>query len=146
MNETKDRAGKWLIKGRENRKLASILLPAIVMAGCAGLDNGSQTPEQRVEQRAQAHLDALLEWDLDKAMTFTSPAYRERTTRNEYGAKYAGVGNWSAARVKEVACEEERCDVTILATYDMRRLKIKNTRPLDQVWIKVGKEWYIYHK
>ncbi len=146
MNETKDRAEKWLSKGQRSWKLASILLSAIVIAGCAGLGGGSQSPEQRVEQRAQAHLDALLDWNLDKAISFATPAQRERSTPKEYGARYAGVANWTEARVKEVACEEERCDVTILATYEMRRPKIKNTRPLDQVWIKVGKEWYIYHK
>lgn len=146
MNEDKDCAETWPTRAQKTRKLALILLPIMVMAGCAGLGGGSQTPEQRVERRAQAHLDALLEWDVEKAMSFTTPAYRERAEQIEYASRYAGARRWQDAKVEKVACEEQRCDVTILTTYEMRRMKITNTRPLDQVWIKVGKEWYIYHK
>lgn len=121
---------------------SAVLVTFLLLAGCATSPSG--TPEEQVARRAQERLDALMGGDLDKAMEYTTPAYRQANTRGQYGALYAGVGNWTEARVREVACEGERCDVKILVSYEMSRPRITNTRPLDEVWIQVNGQWSIY--
>jgi hypothetical protein len=127
--------------------LKGLLVSAsVLLASCAGTGFSGKTPEQIVEVRAQQRLDALLAWDLDKVMLYTTPTYRSRVTTNQYGSRYLGVGNWKEAVVGGVECEEDRCAVQVLVTYEMRRPRITNTRPLDETWIKVGGQWYIYHQ
>ncbi|MCK9246788.1 MAG: hypothetical protein M0P11_07530 [Anaerolineaceae bacterium] len=118
----------------------------LLLAACAGTGLSGKTPEQIVEQRAQQRLDALMAWDLNKALEYTSPAYRSRVSKNQYGSRYLGVSNWTEAKVESVSCKEDRCDVKTMITYEMVRPKITNTRPRDEVWIKVDGQWYIYHK
>jgi len=118
----------------------------LLLAACAGTGLSGKTPEQLVEQRAQQRLDALMAHDINKAMTYTTPAYRDRTTPERYAGLYAGVVNWQEAQVHQVDCEEERCNVKVLVTYELPRPRINNTRPFDEVWIKVDGRWYIYHK
>ena len=123
--------------------LISGLMIAVSLAGCASL-GVFQTPEARVEQRAQARLDALMSQNMEKAFTFVSPAAREITTWQRYGAGYAGVVNWREANVTSVHCEPERCEVKTAIRYQIFRPKFENTRSFKQVWIKVGNQWYIH--
>lgn len=127
-------------------KMASgLVLALLVMAGCSSTGS-SGTPEEQVARRAQERLDAMMAGDFERALAYTTPAFREGTTSNRYRGRYAGVGNWTNASVERVACEEERCNVTISVTYQMVRPNIENTRPLDEVWITTGGEWYIYEQ
>lgn len=118
---------------------------ALLLAGCAALST-PKTAEDQVAQRAQERLDALLEWDLDKVIQYTTPAYRKDLNKNHYASRYLGVGNWTEARVESVSCEESACDVKVLVTYELKRPKITNTRPLQERWIEVDKQWYIYER
>jgi len=119
---------------------------SIMLASCAGTGLSGKTPEQLVEQRAQQRLDALMARDIDKVMTYTTPSYRARANPVRYASRYAGVINWTEARVGSVDCEEDRCSVKVMVTYQMNRPKMINTRPLDEIWIKVDGAWYIYHE
>ncbi|MCK9247023.1 MAG: hypothetical protein M0P11_08760 [Anaerolineaceae bacterium] len=123
-----------------------VVSASILLVSCAGTALSGKTPEQRVEQRAQQRLDALLAWDLDKVMEYTTPVYRSRVSKNQYGSRYLGVANWTEANVDSVSCSEDRCDVKVQVTYEMVRPRMTNTRPLDETWIKVDGQWYIYHK
>jgi len=118
----------------------------VLLAACAGTGLSGKTPEQVVEQRAQQRLDALMAQDITKVMTYTTPTYRMRVTPERYASRYAGVSSWTEARVGQVNCEEDRCDVKVMVTYQMSRPKMINTRPLDETWIKVDGSWYIYHQ
>lgn len=124
----------------------SIAAATLLLAACAGTGLSGKTPEQIVEQRAQQRLDALMAHDVDTALAFTTPSYRARTHRARYAAQYAGVVSWTAARVEEVECEEDRCNVRIMVSYELPRPRMSNTRPLDETWIKVDGKWYIYHQ
>lgn len=129
-------------------KARTIVLGMVIsslVTGCASLGL-FQTPEERVEQRAQERLDALMARDMEKAFSFLSPAYRETTTWQRYSGKYAGVNNWREATVKSVKCEVDRCDVSTSIRYQMIRPRVENTRALKEVWIKVGGQWYFYPK
>lgn len=127
-------------------KARTIVLGMVIascVTGCASLGL-FQTPEERVEQRAQERLDALMARDMEKAFSFLSPAYRKTTTWQRFSGKYAGVANWREATIKSVECEVDRCDVNISIRYQMIRPKVENTRTQKEVWIEVGGEWYFY--
>lgn len=127
-------------------KARTIVLGMVIsscVTGCASLGL-FQTPEERVEQRAQERLDALMARDMEKAFSFLSPAYRKTTTWQRYSGKYAGVTNWREATVKSVKCEVDRCDVNTSIRYQMIRPKVENTRTQKEVWIEVDGQWYFY--
>ena len=123
--------------------LVFAMMMAISLAGCTSLGL-SQTPEERVQHRAQARLDALLAQEFEKAFSFLAPASREATTWQRYSSKYAGVGQWRAVGVNSVECDVDRCDVGASVTYQMVRPRIKNTRSRNEVWIVVNGQWYYY--
>ena len=127
----------------KGRTMVLGMIIASTVSGCASLGL-FQTPEERVEQRAQERLDALMARDMEKAFSFFSPAYRKTTTWQRFSGKYAGVTNWREATLKSVECEVDRCDVNISIRYQMIRPKVENTRTQKEVWIEVGGEWYFY--
>lgn len=134
-------------KNRAGNPTALVFLACILLlSGCAGLGFGGSTPEAQVKKRAQGWLDALMAWDLEKALAYTAPAYRQRVSREQYGSRFVGVRNWTKASIQSVSCEPERCDVRIFVRYQMKRPKVENERPIDYVWIKLDGKWYIYHK
>lgn len=102
------------------------------------------TAEEQVWQRAQERIDFLRAGDLTKSMEYTTPAYRQASSRGRYGARFGGAANWTSADVASVSCEAERCDVSIQVSYQLPRPRITNTRALDEVWIRVDGQWYIY--
>lgn len=131
---------------QSDSKVASgLVLALFLLAGCSSIGT-PKTAEELVAQRAQERLDAMMAGDFVEALEYTSRAYRQSATANQYRARYAGVGNWTKATVDRVACEEERCNVTISVTYRMVRPNIENTRPLNEVWISTGGDWYIYEE
>jgi len=125
------------------KRLVLGMVVVVSLAGCASL-GVFQTPEERVEQRAQARLDALLGQDIEKAFSFLAPAARQATTWQRWGSRYAGVGQWRAANVNSVECDLDRCEVTASVTYQIARPKIENTRSRREVWIDVNGQWYFY--
>lgn len=127
----------------KGRTMVLGMIIASTVSGCASLGL-FQTPEERVEQRAQERLDALMARDMEKAFSFLSPAYRKTTTWQRFSGRYAGVTNWREATIKSVECEVDRCDVNISIRYQMIRPKVENTRTQKEVWIEVGGEWYFY--
>lgn len=120
-----------------------MVIAVVSLPGCTSLGL-FQTPEERVEQRAQARLDALLAADFKKAFSFLAPATREATTLPHWASQYAGVAQWVAVDVNSVKCEPDRCDVSVSVTYQMVRPRIKNTRLFREVWIDVNGHWYFY--
>ena len=123
--------------------LVLAVMMATSLAGCTSLGL-FQTPEERVQHRAQARLDALLAGDIQKAFTFLAPASREATSWQRWGSNYAGVGRWRAVNVNSVECDLDRCDVRASVSYEMVRPRLENTRAQHQVWINVNGQWYFY--
>lgn len=95
-------------------------------------------------QRAQERIDALLAGNLVSSMEYTTPAFRQRSTVNQYAGRFAGAANWTGAVVEQVTCEEDRCNVDVQVTYQIPRPRITNTRVLEEVWIRIDGQWYIY--
>lgn len=115
-----------------------------VLAGCASTGL-FKTPEERVTERAQERLDALRKRDIATSFSYVAPALRESTSWQDHAYRYGGVTNWKSAQVDSVTCAPQRCEVTFLVTYEMRRSGMINARSLKEVWIKVDGQWYLYY-
>ncbi|NND66522.1 MAG: hypothetical protein HKN19_02945 [Halioglobus sp.] len=132
-----------MIKNPAFRLFAAACALSLV-TGCAGLGLGG-SPEDIVRKRANDRIDALMVGDFEKSFTYVAPALRAVTNWKDHALRQAGVRNWISAAVTEVECDESRCSVEVLVTYQMPRFKAKNTRPLKEVWIAVDGRWYLYY-
>jgi hypothetical protein len=116
----------------------------LALTGCATVAT-VKTDEEQVAERAQEWLDAVRQMDFGKAVTYTTPAFRQTPAAAAYSGRYAGANTWTAGEVGKIECQQvDRCDVQIMVTYQLGRPRIENSRPLDKVWIKVENQWYIY--
>ncbi len=130
-------------------KKAAVLVAVAASSGCAGLMQDNRTPEEIVAERAQERYDGLMQKNMEglgEAFKFTTPSFRQYTTPEQYNARVAGRGMWNAAKVNKVTCEEDVCDVVIDVTYTSPQLGLPITRPLDEKWIRIENEWWVYHK
>ncbi|MDO8862521.1 hypothetical protein Q6D67_12490 [Haliea sp. E1-2-M8] len=105
-----------------------------------------KTSEQVVAQRAQAHMDLLLAGNFEKALNYTTPAYRTGRGLKTYTRSHVGVTSWNKAEVSSVVCEGDRCEVAIEVTYQTFGSGFENTRSREERWIRVDGSWYLYLK
>ena len=121
------------------------LMLTALLSGC------SKTPpelskEEQVQQRAQAYLDALMAQDLAAALSYTSPAFRQRVTEpNAYINYIQGVGMWRAAEVESVECRERSCDVEVAIRYMNPMLGTELQSAIRHQWIQTADDWWIFH-
>lgn len=126
-------------------KMFICLVSVLLFSGCATTPSGSKD-DGIVKERAQARLNALVAQDFKKAYSFASPGYRAGVSQVSHYPKFAGAANWIEAVVDKVDCVSDSCDVSTSVTYELKRLGLKNTRPMKQQWIKINGQWWIYHK
>tara|TARA_R110000823_G_scaffold295738_5_gene415665 strand:+ start:47537 stop:47914 length:378 start_codon:yes stop_codon:yes gene_type:complete len=119
------------------------LLTGLLLAGCAGLFT-EKPAEEQVRERAQAWADALLEDDLEKAYSYTSPNYRSFAGPGAYHARVVGAGSWRSAEVSDIQCSDEVCDVTFMLEYYARQVKVEVRRPRTYKWVKTDGQWWLY--
>lgn len=124
--------------------LAGILLLTLGACGPDPSAVDERSPEEIVQERAQARWDALLAGDIEQAYTFTSPAYRSSTTLNRFQARLGSSIRRTKADVSKVECEPDRCDVVVMVTYVVPQLNTENTRPLNETWILSDDDWWIH--
>lgn len=139
--------------------LAAVLVCLVLSTGCgdgSGQGAAAGSPEGAAEEivsrRATQRLEAMLAGDWDTARGYMSPALRQLTDTRRYAETHARVSNWTDAKVNRVSCEELRCKVEFLITYLMVPFEgedsppLENTRPLEDLWILVDGEWYVYEE
>ena len=126
-------------------KRAVLVATCTLVAACAAVGT-PKTPEEVVAQRAQAHIDLLVAGNFEKALNYTTPAYRTGHGLINYTRRHAGVGSWNKAQVSSVVCEGDRCEVAIEVTYQTFGSGFENTRSREERWIKVDRGWYVYLK
>ena len=123
----------------------AVLGVAAVLVGCATIGPGS-SPEQKqkvVAERAQERWDVLIKGDVAGAYRFLSAGSKASTSAELYKAKMK-PGLWRQAKVDGVDCEAEVCKVTVLVTYNAKRMKGIET-PVAETWIiENGSAWYVY--
>lgn len=124
-----------------------------LLVGC-GADEPRPT-EEIVAERAQAHQDALLKNDYEKAYTFLSPGYRETYTYKQYLGRKGTAVKREAAAVESVSCETQEgvCTVTIALTYRYTGRAggalgsgsaSQITRVDEEKWINSDGQWWLY--
>ena len=140
------------IQGLPKQKTASsgwclslLLGCTVLLAGCAGMGT-PKTPEQRVAERAQSRADALIAGDFEKSFRYTTPAFQQGFGLNNYTRRYAGASRWNKAEVADVSCSGDRCEVSLRITYRTFRGGFENTRSMDERWIEVDGNWYLFLK
>jgi hypothetical protein len=123
----------------------AVLGMAAALAGCAtiGPSSSAEQKQKVVAERAQGRWDALIKGDLPSAYQFLSTGSKAATPLDLYKAKIK-PGLWRQAQVKNVDCEAQTCKVTMLVTYDAKKMKGIQT-PVDETWIiENGSAWYVY--
>jgi len=123
----------------------AVLGVAAVLAGCATIGPASSVEQKQkvVAERAQGRWDVLIKGDVASAYQFLSAGSKAETSAELYKAKMK-PGMWRQAKVSKVDCGAETCKVTMLITYDTKRLKGLET-PIEETWIiENGSAWYVY--
>src|SRR6218665_1457227 len=90
---------------------AAAVAAMVALTGCAAPTPAS--PEQAVEQRANARWKALLAGDIKQAYGFITPSYRAVTSLERYSAALGGVATWIGAQVVRVECATEKCTAVV---------------------------------
>jgi len=128
----------------QRRTAAALLAAALtVLGGCASL--GPQTPEQQVQQRANAYWQARLKADSASAYALLVPAYRELRSEKDF-AKSQGAGiNGEKVEVTQVTCEAQKCNARIALTVKpaVPGLKLPVvTSYMDDTWVLEQGQWW----
>lgn len=129
--------------GSRSAGAAMIVSALVALAGCASL--GQQTPEQQVQQRAEAYWKARQSADFKAAYALLTPAYRglwdEQAFRQQFGAGARILG----VKVDGVTCESEKCvaRVGLTAKPAIPGLNLPSiTTYMDDTWLLVDGQWW----
>lgn len=120
-----------------------VAVAALLVAGCASL--GNTTPEEKVQQRAEAFWQARLKGEPEKAYALLSPAYRKVRTFEQYRAQYGAATGVKAASVVNVTCEAEKCTarIKIEATPALMGVNVGTIATgLDETWLLEDGQWW----
>jgi hypothetical protein len=119
-----------------------VAVAAAALSGCAGL--AKRSPEQAVQERAQARWDALVKGDVSAAYGFLSPGSRAVITPQGYEGTIRR-GFWKSAKVDKVECgTPQSCEASATIEYDYQGQRIKS--PLRETWIQEGADWWYVQK
>ena len=116
----------------------------VVLSGCTGVP--AQDTETIVRSRAQAWLDALMDFDIDGIYSFTSPAYQSAHSARFYSKNYAGRNMWRTAELGEISCDQAEafgfCAVEVIVTYRGFNMSEEMTTVLTETWVQIDDMWY----
>lgn len=121
---------------------------AVLLAACAGLQ--PSTPEEAVAKRAQARYDALIARDFKAVYAFFTPAYRQRTSYEDWIRARPPRATFRSARVLGVRCETaDACEANVQNSYDSPRgvrgaPKGEIDRVTTERWIRVDGRWWLF--
>lgn len=122
--------------------LAAVLL---ALAGCAAMQ--PQTPEQVVQERAQARWDALIKGDFEKAWTYTDAQTRSQVAQQDYKQRFGAAGAWISATVLRVECQPEKCLAAVRLTTQNIVPNFAQAIPqittfVDEEWVRDEGQWW----
>lgn len=126
--------------------VAMCLSALLSLGGCAGAFD-SRPPEEVVAERAGKHLEHLRLQEWDKAIKYTSKAFRSAHSAEDYGMMYRGSVSWLDARIGKVECdapEYTKCKVGTYVTTRQPQFSYSNERYRPRDWWFIDGNWYIY--
>lgn len=116
---------------------------AMILSACA---TAPLSPEEAVRVRAQAWLDALMQYDIEGIYSYTSPAYQSAHTARFYSKNYAGRNMWKTATLGDIQCDAPNefglCTVDVVVTYRGFNMKDDMVTTLRETWIELDGVWY----
>lgn len=125
----------------------AVLWLAALAAGCATV--GSATPEQIVQQRAQARWAALIAGDWDKAYGYMAPSYRTLVERKRFANQFGGGAAWQGVEVVSVTCKDERCTALVKLLFrpviGPRTAEPMSTH-FEETWVREDGQWWMFQK
>jgi hypothetical protein len=124
---------------------------AIVIAACASVPRdhsaasyAGRSIEDQVKERATKRWEALIRGDLDTAYSYFSKATKETYPIELYRSRMR-PGMWREVKVDSVKCTDGLCEVTVIVSFDHRRVQGIVT-PVAERWIvQDGLAWYVYN-
>ena len=124
--------------------LAVLAYLLIGLSGCASAP--VQESEKTVRARAQAWLDALMDFDIEGIYMFTSPAYQSAHSARFYSKNYAGRNMWKSAELGKISCDQAEafgvCNVKVIVTYQGFDMREEMTTALTETWVQIDGMWY----
>lgn len=125
---------------------AKIALAALVMAATAGCATmGGQTPEQKVQARAEAFWKARLAGDAKAAYALMTPAYRGLRDEPSFVKQFGERAPVIKSEITKVTCEVEKCiaQVGLTAKPTVPGLALPTvTGYMDETWLLVDGQWW----
>ncbi len=99
--------------------------------------------EDAVRQRALERWNLLMEGRVESAYAYLSPGYRQAHSLARYSRTIQGVGLWKGAEVREVECEEKRCEVKVILDLAIGGAE-PVPAPVKESWIQLddGGDWW----
>lgn len=127
-----------------------LLGTSILLSGCTLLQ--PKSPEERVLERAEAHLAALRARDFATALTYTTPSFQASARARRYGVMYSAAPAWREAEVYRVVCPDAievlKCQAyTRIRPYVPPHIQANITDLPVSVradWLLLDEEWYRY--
>jgi|LSQX01.1.fsa_nt_gb hypothetical protein len=118
----------------------------LLLSGCA--ISGSSA-EETVALRAEQRMRALQELNFDKAYNYMSPGYKNAKDLERFKRDFAGANTLQSFYVGDVSCEEQVCQVMVIARYKIAltgRGQIGKTTEIErgssQTWILHDGIWW----
>lgn len=128
-------------------KLFLLSFLPVMLGACSTLE--SKSPEEIVSERSRQRVDALMGRDYETAYEFATPGYRSTEGIIKYTSRWAGAGMWRAASITSVNCEPpdtiDRCKVWLEVNYQAPGFEPVTTA-IDEDWLLIDGEWYLYQK
>lgn len=129
--------------GNRSARAALVVSALTAIAGCASM--GSKTPEQLVQQRAEAYWKARQGADVKAAYALLTPAYRGLRDEQAFRQQFGAGSPILASKVDKVTCEAEKCTarVALTAKPSIPGLNLPSiTTYMDDTWLLVDGQWW----
>lgn len=128
-----------------------ILVIACSLFGCAAATApvSTQSPEERLAERARAYWEARKRRDLVAQYSFEQPFFRERVTLTAF-VQGRGATVVLAYEIKAIKVKEDAGLVSLRVTYRPSHTRLRgqfgSTSDFNQQWVYVEREWYLSYK
>jgi hypothetical protein len=122
-----------------------VLLSQYALVGCGVV---KPDPEERVKSRAEGYWGAILSEDYEAAYGYLAPGFRLKITEPVYRGRFAGLMEYHDAVVQRVACEGDRCEVSVDTEYTFLGLpgfafKVRERKVNEQLWVYSEDDWWL---